>query len=144
MNRLYVFLPLFWGVSLYALLRGGRDERAVAIIYAIGVIISPLVARPEAQLLFNGVERGLLAVDCTLFVAIAIVALRSNKFWPLWATWLLGIVLIAHLAPLLGTSISRLVYAQAEKLWSYPLLILLGAATWRHRQQLASRPGPTA
>lgn len=138
MRELYVFLPLFWGVSLCALVYGDRDERAVAIIYAGGAIVSPFVVGSYHHS-FAGVETGLLVVDGLTFLGIAVVALGSRKFWPLWVTWLLGVTLISHLSPLLGQHISPWGYALAEKFWSYLPLFILGGATWQHRKRLTQR-----
>ena len=134
MRELYVFLPLFWGISLFALLCGGKDERAVAIIYGLAVIVSPFVTRTPQQS-FSGVEGGLLIVDGALFFGVAIVAVSSKQFWPLWVSWTLGMMLLAHLSPLLGPRISPWGYALAEKFWSYLPLFILGLATWQHRRR---------
>ena len=79
-NLFRVLLAL---VALYALLRGRRDERQVGIIFVVGVIATELVLPPRQER-FEGVETHLMLVDVAVFLGFSWVAIRSERFWPLW------------------------------------------------------------
>src|ERR687890_2173247 len=82
-------------VALYALLRGKRDERQVGLIFVIGVIATELVL-PPARERFASVETRLMFVDLAVFAGFLWVALRSERFWPLWMAGLQLTTILGH------------------------------------------------
>jgi hypothetical protein len=134
---------LFWALLLlscgYALWRGRRDERMVGIICIAATVatrfaVSPLSAR------YSGVEVGLLAIDAAVLIGFVAVALRSNRFWPLWVAGLQLTTSTAHLMKAIDMQLLPIAYGAAIALWSYPILIILAVGTWRgHRRMLAEQ-----
>ena len=131
-----IFLALLIGCCGYALLRGGAPERMGAIIFAAGSALT-LAALSAPPIRYNNVEVGVFVVDAATFVAFTILALRAERFWPLWVAGLLGVGLVAHLAKLLSDAVIPWAYAVVLSVWSYPILVVLVIGTIRHRRRLA-------
>ena len=130
-----VFLVLLVGGCGYALFRGGAPERAGAVIFGVGSVLT-YVAVTLSPLRFRDVEVWVLAVDAATFAAFLVLALRAERFWPLWMTGLLGVGLVAHLAKLLSPGVVPWAYAVVLSVWSYPMLLLLVLGTRGHRKRL--------
>ncbi len=133
----FVFLVLCWG---YALLKGGRPERIGTTIIAVGSVFSVAfvprwVARAEA------IESGILLVDLACLAAFILLAMRANRFWPIWVSALVGLSVLGHLARWYdGFEISMRVYAMSLAIWSYPMLALIAIGTFNHHRRAARGP----
>jgi hypothetical protein len=131
-----LFRVLLVLVVLYALLRGKRDERHVAIILATAVIATELVL-PPARERFAGVETKLMLVDIAVFAGLLWVALRSDRFWPLWIAGLQLTTILGHVLKAVDLELFPRAYAAALVFWSYPILIILVVGTWRTQRRTA-------
>ena len=107
-------------------------------------MISALVATlafahllPPRQGAYAAIEIGVALTDLSLFMLIVWVALFSTRFWPMLMASMMGCGLFGHLTKPLGPDILPRAYYIAVALWSYPELLLLVAATWRHQMRLA-------
>lgn len=145
MVRLYamfgpiVFGPLLLAVCLYALWRGGADERIVAGTCLAGTAATMLAISPLQQR-YAGVEEGLLLVDLAVLAGFIAVALRSNRFWPLWVAGLQLTTSIGHILKGVDQDLLPRAYGAALQFWSYPILIILAVGTYRtHRRLQQSR-----
>ncbi len=125
-----VFRILLLLVVVYALTRGGRDERYVAIICAVGALVTSLVISPLAER-FEGLEIQVLLVDIAVLTGFVAVALRSTRFWPLWVAGLQLTTLMGHLFKQLQSGLIPEAYAAALNFWAYPIVIILGIGTFR-------------
>jgi hypothetical protein len=120
----------------YAALKGGAPERFGAAIFALASILSSvLVSSPAAR--FGSLEVGVFAVDTTMLLALLVLALRAERFWPLWAIALHLIETAGHAVKLVDPLVIPKAYAFILALWSYPMLFLLVAGTWNHQKRLA-------
>ncbi len=135
MVKLIVFNVLLVACCGYALLRGGAPERIGAAIYAIGTGLTVLAHR-EAAIRYGSVEIGILIVDLAALIAFLVLALRAQRFWPLWMTAFQLISTAAHLAKWADPGMIRWTYAFLLGIWSYPMLILLAIGAHNHRQRL--------
>jgi hypothetical protein len=129
----YALLLLCWG---YALLRGGAPERIGATIVLVGSLLT-LAAVSSLAVSYASVETGVLLVDAATLVAFLILALRAERFWPIWLTALQLIGTTGHVIKLVEPDIIPRAYAFAAIFWSYLMLPLLALGTWRHQQRLA-------
>jgi hypothetical protein len=76
-----------------------------------------------------------------VLAAFVFVALRSDRFWPLWIAGLQLTMSISHLLKAIQPDLVPIAYAAAERFWSYPILAIIAVATWRsHQRGVRGRP----
>jgi hypothetical protein len=137
MTRLIIFNVLLLGSCGYALLKGTRDAQIVAVTTLVASFASYfLVSR------YAGVEVGVLAVDVMVLSAFTAVALKSDRFWPLWIAGLQLTVTFGHALRAVEDQMVPIAYAVSLRFWSYPIQIILIVAVWRsqRRKQRARTP----
>ena len=88
-------------------------------------MLSPLAHR------YSSIELGVLIVDSVTFLACTYVALRSDRFWPLWVSGLQLITVMAHFMKAIDSDLFPQAYAAAGRFWSYPILLILAIGTYR-------------
>jgi hypothetical protein len=137
MLRLYLFIFLQLAVSAYALVRGGAPERIVGGLMLIA-FSATILFQSQFPVRFHGVELGIFIVDCAMLAALLAVALRAERFWPIWMTGLQAVAVAAHLAKMVNPLVIPWAYAAMLAFWSYPMMALLAAGTWRHRRRMAA------
>ena len=120
----WLFRLLLIGIVIFALWRGGRDERLIATFCIIGTIMTQLVLGPIPER-FQNVELGLLAVDVAVLVGFLAVALRSYRFWPLWVAGLQLTTILGHIFKGVETALIPQAYGAALTFWGYPILAVL-------------------
>ena len=121
-------------VVLYAFLRGTRDEQHVGLICIIGTLATQLVLSPLSQR-FESVETLALVVDLAVFAGFLVVALRSDRFWPLWVAGLQLTTIVGHLLKGLESGLLPKAYGAALIFWAYLIVIILAVGTWRAHQR---------
>jgi hypothetical protein len=131
----YIFGPLLLAVCIYAWLRGGTDERAIAATCLAGTIATILVISPLRQR-YAGVEEGLMLVDLAVLAGFITVALRSRRFWPLWVAGLQLTTSLGHILKGLDQDLLPKAYGAALQFWSYPILLILAIGTYRSHRRL--------
>jgi hypothetical protein len=132
----YAFLALLVLTTLYALWAGGGPERIGAAVYALSVAATHLILTAQYTRWLN-VEVGVFIVDVVTFLAFVPIALRADRFWPLWVTAFLGLGVLGHLARLVGPDTFWWAYAVVLTIWSYPIVLLFALGTFLHRRRLA-------
>lgn len=121
-----------------AFLWGGRPER-IGAAAVLAAWVASLVLAQWSHHWFEA-QWGILAVDAVLFGVLLWLALRADRFWPLWACafQLLGVV--THLAILADRSLTGRAYFVAAVIWSYLVLIALGVGAWNCRRRRRFSP----
>lgn len=120
----------------YALWRGRGDARVAAAVCIGASLLSLAILRPLED--FRQFEFGLLAIDVMVLGSFIAIALKSQRFWPLWVAGLQLTSLFAHLGRVAHLDLLPVAYAAAERFWSYPILILIALGAWRqHRRSLS-------
>jgi hypothetical protein len=122
----YVILFL---VSAFAFLRGRRDEWIAAATCILATFATNIVYSPNGS--FAGVEYGVFIVDAVTFFAFTLLALRSERFWPLWVAGLQLTTLMSHLLKLGHLDLMPQAYAAAARFWVYPIFLIIVIGTWR-------------
>lgn len=91
---------LFLALVLFAvaLRRGGSPERGLAGALLAASAVEALCGGIDRFHRMHAVDTCLLALDTLLFAAIAAVALRANRVYPLWRGGVQIVVLSSHLA----------------------------------------------
>jgi hypothetical protein len=133
------FHPFFWAFLLftcgYALWRGRKYEQLSALIFIAASLVS-VAAREPLHQRYLGIEVGDLVVDLVVLGALTAIALRSDRFWPLWVAGLQLTISMSHLLKAVQPDLVPLAYAAAERFWSYPTLLILFVGAWRqHRRR---------
>lgn len=137
------YLMVLGAVSLYAFLRGRADERLAAAICiaATGATHGLMLLIGET---YSRVETGLLLVDLATLLAFVYIALRTDRFWPLWVAGLQLTTLFAHILKAVQLDLMPQAYAAAAKFWVYPIFLIIVIGTWRtSRRHAAERREPS-
>jgi uncharacterized membrane protein len=117
-------------VAVYAFVRGNRDERQVAIVLVTGVVATTVALSPVTHR-YNGLETAVMLVDIAVFTGFFWVALRSERFWPLWIAGLQLTTIIGHLLKAIDVHLFARAYGAALSFWGYPIVLILAIGTWR-------------
>ena len=133
MVRFIFFMLLLCGSCGYALWKGNRDARIVAVT----CLVAAFASIPAAA--YGSVETTVLIVDVLVLASFLYVALQSDRFWPLWIAGLHVTTMIGHALKLMSGDLVPIAYAVALRFWAYPELIILAVAVWRHNHRQASR-----
>lgn len=142
MLRVILFDILLFTACGYGLLRGKQEERLIAIVCILANFASYALVGP-VKLSYLRVESGVLIVDLIALAVFTYVALRSDRFWPLWVSGLQLTTSIGHLLKVIEPDLLPLAYAAALRFWSYPILIILALGTWRgHRRRTKGTGDP--
>ena len=139
---------LFWTLLFltcgYAFYHGGRYERIVALVCIVGSFATVAVNAPLGRM-YVQVEGGALLVDVAVLAAFVAVALRSDRFWPLWVAGLQLTTSVAHFLKALDPNLVPMAYGAAVRFWSYPILIIVFVGAWRsHQRRIRTGESATA
>ena len=121
-------------VCAYAFLRGQAESRVAASICAVASIASVIVMSPLAGR-YSRVESGVFIVDLAVLIGFTAIALRSDRFWPLWVAGLQLTTILAHLFKAIQFVPIPQVYAVAARFWVYPIFLIIVIGTWRSHQR---------
>jgi len=115
-------LTLACGAALW---RGGPSERIAAVAMAMAWIVTPLVSSKSQQ---AGAQLGVLIVDLGLLAVLLAIALRSRRWWPMWATAFQAIGTLMHLSAAIDLKIDPRAYFVGLNVNSYLTMgaLLLG------------------
>jgi hypothetical protein len=134
-----IFLSLLVLCCGYALWRGNRDAQIVAVTCCLAVLATHLAIAPLRER-YASVEEGLILVDGLTLVVFVLVALKSDRFWPLWVAGLQLTAAVAHLLKALHLELLPQAYGAALAFWSYPILIVLAVGAYRSHRRARRRP----
>jgi hypothetical protein len=133
---------LFWAFLLftcgYALWRGNRYEKLAGLSCILATAVSVLAHAPLHER-YVTIETGDLLIDLAMLATFFIIALRSDRFWPLWVAGLQLTISMSHLFKAIDLSLMPRAYAAAERFWSYPILIIVFVGAWRSHNRNAQR-----
>jgi nicotinamide riboside transporter PnuC len=121
-------------VCAYAFYRGQAESRIAAVICVVASIASVIVMSPLAGR-YSGLESGVMLVDLGVLIGFTVIALRSERFWPLWVAGLQLTTIIAHLFKVADLDLIPHVYAAAARFWVYPIFLIIVIGTWRSHQR---------
>lgn len=120
----------------YAFVRGRFDERLAAAVCVVATIVTWLFNSPLHER-FSGIEFGVFAADLLALVGFTAVALRSDRFWPLWVAGLQLTTTLAHVLKAINIELLPQAYAAAARFWVYPIFLIIVVGTWRsHHRRL--------
>jgi hypothetical protein len=127
-----LYLAGLVGGCVFALIKGGRTERAAVGIIVAGVLLSQVASKLGNH--WQGFEGPVMAVDAVMFVAFVALAKSSRKFWPIWAAAAQLIGTTTHLVVLFEPSIPLAVYASTQPFWAVPVIVAMVVGTRGERR----------
>lgn len=132
MIRVFIFYLLLLAVVAIAFRRGDGETRA-----AVGIAFAATLLSAASVRYFGAgepVETMVALVDIGVLAAFVAIALRSCRFWPLWAAGLQLTTVLAHLLRVISPDLVNIAYQAAMRFWSYPILLIIAVAAIRsHR-----------
>ncbi|MGJ8481961.1 hypothetical protein [Sphingobium yanoikuyae] len=134
MTAIAAFLLLVAVLATHAGCRGGAPERLAAAAMLVATIATSLT-NMKVALAFRDVQWSIVWIDAALLAALLAIALRANRFWPLWVAAIQCLALAAHAARAFDAGILPLAYWWIVGKLSYPMLLLLIIGTERHHQR---------
>lgn len=105
---------------------GGRDERLTALAFTIATFASGFANTSH----YGHVELGVLTIDFLLLAGLLLLALKSDRFWPIWACAFQLVGTSVHIASMTETGNFAWAYAVGLIFWSYAVMAALMAGTW--------------
>jgi hypothetical protein len=129
-----VYHLLLAAVAAYAFLRGRSDERLAAAICIIATVATRFVLSPVTSR-YSGFEYGVFIVDVLTLAGFVAIALRTDRFWPLWVAGLQLTTLVAHVLKAIKIDLLPYAYAAAGRFWVYPIFLIIVVGTWRSHQR---------
>ena len=130
------YYAILFLVSVYAFLRGRSDERIAVATCILATFATNIVYSPRGS--YVGVELGVLLVDLGALAAFTFLALRSDRFWPLWVAGLQLTTVIAHALKGVQLDLMPQAYAAAARFWVYPIFLIIVAGTFRSARRRAT------
>lgn len=117
---------------VYASFVGGRTGRAGSVIFIAATAFSALAAMMNPT--WASTSYALFAVDSGCLLALAALALHSNRFWPIWAVGFQTVAVATHLATIWIPDIVPKAYQAMLSFWSIPILWVMVAGTRKDRR----------
>lgn len=124
----YIFLVACCG---YAIFRGSRSEYFGAAIMIVGSLSTLAIGRLFGSS-WTRVEVGIFAIDVVALFALIYLALKSNRFWPMWASAFQLLAVTIHTAMVVAPQITPWAFATGAALWAYPMLLALAIGSCEH------------
>lgn len=128
--RVILFYLLLAGLVALTWWRGRSDERLAAIICVAGTAITVLVGN-GLDIHESDFDIAAFVVDALIFLAFLTIALRSERFWPMWVAALQLTTASVHLLMIISPDLPGLIFGTALAFWSYPILLLIAIGAWR-------------
>jgi hypothetical protein len=138
----WISWTLFFGVTLGAFLRAGAEER----LACLALLSSLTMTKVFRDTTWSGIQWGALTGDIFMLGVLVVIALRSKRYWPIWAAGFQLLNLITHLSRSIDPKVEAWAYISAQVLFSWLCVIAIGVgvrAAWRERVRVASRLGPS-
>jgi hypothetical protein len=118
--------------TLYASINGGRTGRAGAAIFIVATILSAVAATMNPS--WATTSYGLFAVDGGCLIALIVLALNSNRYWPIWAMGFQTVAVATHMATLWIPGFLPKSYQALLSFWAIPILWVMVMGTRKDRQ----------
>jgi hypothetical protein len=115
-------------VTLSAIWKGGPPERIAGVVMLSAVMLSSI----SSDYRWISVQYRILLIDGTMMLLLLILALRSDRWWPSFATGFQGLGLLIHLAFALQQKAMSVVYVTALNIIGYLVIASLGVGVIAH------------
>lgn len=140
----WVWPTALLGVCAVAAWRGRDDER----LGAGGFLAAWALTLVVFQSRNTETQWPVLLIDIALLVSFVALALRSLRYWPLFAAGFQLLAVLTHVASALDTGVSGWAYQTAGIIWGYLAIASIGYGAWtaprRYAEIEAELAGPRA
>lgn len=123
-----MLLIIYWMMTLccclYAAIEGGRPGRVGAGLIASITIVGFSIALME-QRSWGRTVYPLLMVDTACLLAFLLLALKGDRWWPLWTSACALATVTTHLASIVQIGIPPAVYHGLKGLWAIPMQLFM-------------------
>jgi hypothetical protein len=116
----------------YASVNGGWTGKAGSAIFIVASLFTVAAVRIKPN--WAGTSLELFAVDAGCLLALAILALTSNRWWPIWALAFQTVAVATHLATLSIPDIVPKSFQALLSFWAIPILWVMVAGTHKDMQ----------
>lgn len=126
----------------YASIMGGRTGRTGSAIFLAATGLTALATLYDPAR--DGTFYAVFVVDGACLLALAILAIHSTRFWPIWAVGFQTVAVATHLATIWVPDLVPKAYQALLAFWSIPILWVMVAGTrkdWVYQQ--AQQPAAT-
>ena len=132
----WIFLGLLVSATLFVLFRGDREQKQVVCILICAYLGTFILYKLGGQTWLH-FQTGTIILDGAAFLLLSLIALRSNKFWPLWIASFQLMPLLTFAAAPFGQNLVSQALGVAQGLWGYLQLLTLLLATITMRMRAA-------
>ena len=122
-----MLLILYWIMTLccclYTIAEGGSTGRVGAslmLFKTVGGFCTSLLDQSWSHILYP-----VLALDLICLIAFLALALRSDRYWPLWASGCAFAIVAVHFASMLNTAVDPRIYHGLRSLWAIPMQLFM-------------------
>jgi hypothetical protein len=140
-------LPPWVGLAIMVIVCGGafwkgrRDEQVAAGGLLLAVMATVILRDPR----WVGLQWGAFIADVCLLLLLTAVALRSSRYWPLFAAAFQLLCVVIHVARIFDPGVRGWAYATGEVIFTQWVFFAVGIGTintWRANRQLAIDGAP--
>ena len=112
---------------------GAAAERTGAILIALGSVASVAVVSPLATR-FQQAELPMAGLDIMILLAFMALSLRTERFWPLWATSFHAVTVFTHIANIITPRSLPAAYSILQGFWVYPMMFVVILGAYGHQR----------
>lgn len=88
---------------------------------------------------WTSMEEEIFAIDIIGLLALINLTLKSDRFWPMWATAFQLLAVTIHTAVMVAPQITPWAFATGAVFWAYPMLLALAIGSFEHSQVVSDR-----
>ena len=125
----WIFAVICCGFSAVA---GGKTGRTGAVMIMTASVASVVAGEFGS---WAHTHFPVMTIDLFLLTGFYWLALRSESYWPIWATGFHLISVISHVAVLFGDNVKQMLYYGFGAFWSLPVIMAMAIGTFLDRRR---------
>ena len=142
-------LPPWVGLAITVVICGGafwkgqREEQVAAGGLLLSLLVTVVLRDPR----WIGAQWGAFGADVCLLLLLTALALRSRRYWPMFAAAFQLLCVVIHVARIVDPGVRAWAYATGQVIFSQWVFFAVGVGTintWRASRQLAIEGAPAS